>query len=342
MKRRLTAFVAAIAMVMGFVLSGPVQADTLKWKFGNPWPDKHPASLALKELFADVKARSGGTLDIENVSLRSIGFKQGDLLRVLKQGVVEMSLLVPYYISRDDPMLANTVPSGGLVDAEQNLKTADIQRDYAKKLLKKRWNAVMVAPFFNRGGRDLIIVSRDPINTLAGLKGKKLRHFDKIAMKAMKGIGIPAQILPQAELYLALKTGVVDAAVHGITNAKAQSIYEVAPYFSEFTPFPGQGAAYGLIVRQDNFDKLTATQKKALADAGKKSWDAGLKLWRDKALTEDARSFMISKGAKDQGPFSQAERKKLQDAVLKTWKEECEKLGPEAVELYNKVVAVLK
>ena len=342
MKRTLTALAATFAMVVGLALSAPAQADTLKWKFGNPWPDKHPASKALIALFADVKARSGGTLDIQNVSLRSIGFKQGDLLRVLKQGVVEMSLLIPYYISRDDPMLANTVPSGGLVDAEQNLKTADIQRDYAKKLLAKKWDSVMVAPFFNRGGRDLIIISREPINTLDGLKGKKLRHFDKLAMKAMNEIGIPAQILPQAELYLALKTGVVDAAVHGITNAKAQSIFEVAPYFSEFTPFPGQGAAYGLIVTNANFGKLTAAQKKALADAGTKSWDDGLKLWRDKALTEDARSFMIGKGAKDLGPFSQAERKKLQDTIFKTWKAECEKLGPEAVELYNKIAAALK
>ena len=175
--------VAAIfsCLVVGVGFSTPLQADALKWEFGNPWPDKHPASKALIELFADVKARTGGSLDIQNISLRSIGFKQGDLLRVLKDNVVQMSLFVPYYISRDDPLLANTLPSGGLTDAEQNLKIADIQRDYAKKLLKKRWKIEMVAPFFNRGGRDLIIISASPINTLDGLKGKKLRHFDKLS-----------------------------------------------------------------------------------------------------------------------------------------------------------------
>ena len=342
MKSTFRAVLAAVTLcvITGFAV--PSQAETLKWQFGNPWPDKHPASKALQQMFADIKEFSGGTLEIKNVSLRSIGFKQGDLLRVLKQGVTEVSLLVPYYVSRDDPMLANTVPAGGLVDAEQNLKTSPIQQAYAKKLLKKNWDAVMVAPFFNRGGRDLIIISRDPINTLDGLKGKKLRHFDKLAMKAMNSIGIPAQIMSQGELYLALKTGVVDAAVHGITNAKAQSIYEVAPHFSEFTPFPGQGAAYGLIMLQSNFDKLTDVQKKAIEKAGQKSWDEGVKLWRDATLTEDARSFMISKGGKDMGPFSPAERKALQKTVLTTWKAECEKLGPEALALYDKLLAVLK
>ena len=342
MKSTLKVVFAAMALVMVAGLSAPAQAETLKWQFGNPWPDKHPASKALVALFDDVAKRSGGTLQIKNVSLRSIGFKQGDLLRVLKQGVTEVSLLVPYYISRDDPMLANTIPTGGLVDAEQNLLTAPIQQEYAKKFLLENWNAVMVAPFFNRGGRDVIIISREPINTLDGLKGKKLRHFDKLAMKAMNSIGIPAQILPQAELYLALKTGVVDAAVHGMTNAKSQSIYEVAKYFSEFSPFPGQGAPYGLIVRKDNYDKLTEAQKQALVDAGKKSWDDGLALWRDGTLTEAARSFMIGKGATDLGPFSKAERKKLQNTVFQVWKAECEKLGPAAVDLYNKIAAVLR
>jgi TRAP-type C4-dicarboxylate transport system substrate-binding protein len=342
MNKYLTLTGTLFCLIFGVGLSAPLQADELKWKFGNPWPDKHPASKALVALFADVKARTGGSLDIENVSLRSIGFKQGDLLRVLKDDVVEMSLFVPYYISRDDPLLANTLPSGGLTDAEQNLKIADIQRNYAKKLLKKRWKIEMVSPFFNRGGRDLIIISPSPIHTLDGLKGKKLRHFDKLAMKAMKEMGIPSQSLPQAELYLALKTGVVDAAVHGMTNAARQSIYEVAPNFSEFTPFPGQGAAYGLIVGQASFAKLTQTQKQALEDAGKKSWDEGVVKWRNKELTEEARALMISKGATDLGPFSAAERQKLQQAIFKTWKAESEKLGPEAVTLFNEVSAALQ
>ena len=142
MKNVLRTVTSVLVLLFGLAIASTAYSENLKWKFGNPWPDKHPASKALKEMFADVKAKTGGSLDIENVSLRSIGFKQGDLLRVLKQDVVEMSLFVPYYVSRDDPMLANTLPSGGLTDAEQNLKIADIQREYAKKLLKKNWQSL--------------------------------------------------------------------------------------------------------------------------------------------------------------------------------------------------------
>ncbi len=327
------------ALVLG--VGANALAENVSWKMANPWPEKHPASKAIATLLADVEKRTNGSVKIKAVNLKAIGFKQGDLLRVIKQGVTETSLFVPYYVGRDAPDLANVIPTGGLKNAEENLKIADIQRAYAEELLAKNWNATMAAPFFNRGGRDLIIVARDPINTIDGLKGKKVRHFDKLGLKAMATLGINAQILPQSELYIALKTGVVDAAVHGMTNARRQSIYEVAKYFSEFTPFPGQGAPYGIIVRNDHWQKLDAKQKEAIAAAGKTSWDEGVALWRDATLTNEAKDYMVAHGGKALAPFSAEERAKLQSVVFDVWKKSCEALGPRAVKLYNDVVAAL-
>ncbi len=340
MKKQITTLVLAGVFAL-FGLTATAMADTVKWKLANPWPEKHPATKAMIKMLDDIRAKTNGSVDIEIMYLRAVGYKQGDLLRVLKQGVAQMSLFVPYYVSRDAPLLANVLPTGGLKNAEENMKIAPVQRAYAKKILERDWNAVMVAPFFNRGGRNLIIVAREKINTLDGLKGKKVRHFEKLGLKALDSLGIRAQILPQSELYLALKTGVVDAAVHGMTNARRQSIYEVAKYFSEFTPFPGQGAPYGFVVLKDNWAKLSADQKKAIAEAGKASWDEGVKLWRNATLTNEARDFMISKGGVNLPPFSQADRDKLQSAVFKVWKEASEKQGPEALQLYNDVVTAL-
>ncbi|MBK9607050.1 MAG: hypothetical protein IPO58_11790 [Betaproteobacteria bacterium] len=56
------AFVAAAA-VTALALFGAglpaVHAQDFKLKVGNPWPNKHPATEAMNELFADIKARSG-------------------------------------------------------------------------------------------------------------------------------------------------------------------------------------------------------------------------------------------------------------------------------------------
>ena len=58
------------------------------------------------------------------------------------------------------------MPAGGLFDAEQNLEIAGVQRDYAKKILQRDWDATLATRFFNLGGRNLIIVSKDPCRIL--------------------------------------------------------------------------------------------------------------------------------------------------------------------------------
>ena len=112
--------------MLGFAI--PASAENVEWKMANPWPEKHPASKAIAALLADVEARTNGSVKIKAVNLKAIGFKQGDLLRVIKQGVTEASLFVPYYIGRDAPALANVIPTGGLADAEENLKIDDVRQ----------------------------------------------------------------------------------------------------------------------------------------------------------------------------------------------------------------------
>lgn len=318
-----------------------VHAQDFKLKVGNPWPNKHPATEAMNELFADIKARSGGRMQLEMIHLDAIGFKQADLLRVVRQNVVDIVLFAPYYVARDAPKLANVAPSGALIEPDDNWKIEKVQRAYAEKVLKADWDMVMPMRFFNRGGQYLVIVSRTPVNTLAGLKGKKTRHFERPGLKAMDSLGIPAQTIPQAELYVALKTGVVDAAVHGITNAASQSINEVACCFSVFTPFTAFGAPYGFVMRSDQWAKVPEDLRKAMRDASEADWQKGLAVWRAGDDDRKAEQKLKAGGMKEEPPFSVADRQALQKAVFNVWREDSEKLGPDALEMFKEAAAAL-
>ncbi len=332
--------VIAAAALLATVATASVAQD-FKWKMANPWPNKHPATEALIALIADVKARTGGKVDIEMVHLDAIGYKQGDLLRVIRQGVAEMGLFVPYYVGRDAPKLANVAPSGALLEPEDNWKIEKIQRAFTETVLLKDWNAVMPMRFFNRGGQQLVIIAREPITSLAGLKGKKVRHFERPGLKAMQSLDIAAQTIGQSELYLALKTGVVDAAVHGLTNSASQSMHEVTCCFSIFTPFTAFGAPYGFIVRKDHWDKMPEPLRQAMRDASEADWEKGIVAWRAQLDDTAATKTLLARGMKDAGPFSLDDRKVLQKAVLEVWREESQKLGTDALEMYEKAAAAL-
>ena len=49
---------------------------------------------------------------------------------------------------------------------------------------------------------------------LAGLKGKKLRVWEKFHVQTFETLGIAAQVVGQNDLYLAMQTGVIDCAVY--------------------------------------------------------------------------------------------------------------------------------
>jgi tripartite ATP-independent transporter DctP family solute receptor len=71
-----------------------------------------------------------------------------------------------------------------------------------------------------------------PINTADDFKGLKIRTAaSPTVLQAMKTLGALPQQIPFAELYMALKTGVVDAQENGALVVASRSLYEVQGYY---------------------------------------------------------------------------------------------------------------
>jgi hypothetical protein len=86
-----------------------------------------------------------------------LGFKNVDSLRMLKQGAIEAMAIVPYYVTRDEPLMGAFVPHGMLVDPEENLLVVDVQYDIARQILgSDKWGIDLVARSPTGIGRDLI------------------------------------------------------------------------------------------------------------------------------------------------------------------------------------------
>lgn len=316
------------------------QPQVVHWKLGSAVGPKDVMTLDLEKYAAQVKERSGGRLVLEVVPIETVGFKNVDSLRVLKQGVMQAMLLVPYYLFRDAPALAALTPHGALLEAEDNLKIEKVQREIANEIYRK-WGIEPAVPWWSASLRDIVIVSKEPVSSLADLKGKKLRHFTKDGVKAFNDLGISTQMVPSSELYLALKTGVVDAAVYGYSYIKSQALYETTCCVSNLAPFT---AAFPFVigVRQQDWQTLDPALKKVMTDVGAETFAAAVQGWR-----EDKASIPIMQWLKDEGHmkflprFSLDDRKKIQAALFKAWEEQCEKIGPDAVANYRKIRAVL-
>lgn len=328
---------AALSIVVG---AGAAQAQVVHWKLGSAVGPQDIMTTELQRYAAAVKERSGGRLDLEVVPIETLGFKNVDSLRVLKQGVMQAMLLVPYYLYRDAPSLAALTPHGALLEAEDNLKVAKVQREIADEIYRK-WDVEPAVAWWSASLRDLVVVSKEPVSSLADLKGKKLRHFTKDGVQAFNDLGISTQMVPSSELYLALKTGVVDAAIYGLPYVKSQALYETTCCVSYLAPFTA-AFPFAIGVRQQDWKTLDPALKKVMIDVGAETYAAALKEWRDNKQDIEATKWLKEKGMKFVAPFPLADRVRIQAALFKVWQEQSEKIGPEAVANYRKIRAVLE
>lgn len=319
-----------------------VSAEPVTWQLASPLPPGHITNESLVTYTERVRERSEGEINIELVPLDAVGFGEADLLRVLRQGAMDASFFAQFYAFRDDPLLANYLPSGGILDADDNLKVLEIQHAYATRVLEERWQAVVVTPIFNRSGRDLALISRTPVAGLDDLRGKKMRHFERTGLTAFQSLGVAAQTVPQADLYVALRTGVVDSAIHGIPLVRSQSLWEVTCCISNIMAFTGQGVLNAIVVPRENWERLSEEQRVILREVGDELWQEMLQEWRDgERVQREHFDHFEQMGMQVLSPFPLEDRKAIQAEVLEAWRQECETLGPEAVELYQSVVEAL-
>ncbi|MEO1190972.1 MAG: TRAP transporter substrate-binding protein DctP [Pseudomonadota bacterium] len=327
-------------LALAGLLTGPALAAEVSWRLGSPVGPEDVATLDMVEYAERVAARSNGEIEIEVIPLESIGFKPADSLRVLKQGVLDAMNVVPYYVDRDEPLLSAFMPHGGLMDPEDNFKIIDVQHEIAAEIYAK-WDVIPVGRIFAGALKRQTLVSRVPVSSLEDLRKIKLRHFTKIGIDSFNALGVSTQTLPSSELYLALKTGVVDGSLYAPIYTKSQSIYEVAccssfiGVFSAATPFI-------IGANAQSWAALSDGQKAILQSVASEMYEENIEKWRNDTAEAEAIAYLREQDFEILDPFPEEDRKAIQQATWDQWRLYAESLGPDAVRNYERIVAALR
>ncbi len=114
------------------------------------------------------------------------------------------------------------------------------------------------------------LTTRDrPVRTAADFKGLKIRIAESAMVRAAMGrLGANPQVIPFADLYLALKQGVVDAQENGVIVIKSASLYEVQKYLT-LTHYIRDEMV--LFMSTERWKALNPAHQKALIDAAEEA-----------------------------------------------------------------------
>jgi TRAP-type C4-dicarboxylate transport system substrate-binding protein len=341
MKKTLFIIVLGLFGLMWVMVSGvQVQAQgVIEWRIHTPHGPGRSEYIMETEWADTLTKESGGRLKVTVYPNNALGFKDPDMYRVVPQKVIEGFMFYDGYAVRDDPILAMTAPEMILSERQTAVNYAPYAMEILKKRLSDKWK-IRLSVAFASPQCFVGIAGKAPYNTLESMKGKKIRAWGQPQMDTFKKLGIPTQTMAQADLYLALKSGVLDGALWYANSYLLTSLYEVAPYWSTLYQ---STVVLGMATSEAVFNALPPDLQemmKRVENNLNKKWQSEAAGW---CAQYDEPSFALlkAKGANILAPFSKEDQALLVKTGRIVWREQAKKLGPEAVKYQQALEAAL-
>jgi TRAP-type C4-dicarboxylate transport system substrate-binding protein len=328
----------AVAAAAGALLMTAEATAQTTWKMHVVWVPARPEAQDFKK-FADlVNERAKGKLKIEVHPGGSLGVKDIDMLRILPAGnVIQAAGLYPGYLTRDVPDYAATLPPGVIKEPEK-LVTALPTLTKVYEETYNKWGIKLLG-YVMHPVRDTHIMCKEPVSSLAQLKGKKLRVWEKFHVDTFARLGVAAQVVGQNDLYVAMRTGVVDCAVYPIGFATTISLQEVAPNASYLFPYVLH--PLNLIVARKSFDALPADVQKIVADAAQQVQKATIENYVKGNYDRQAFGEFTQKGGKQIEAFPAADQDTFTKTAREVWETTAKELGAKAIESRTSLLKAL-
>lgn len=320
MPKPLTA--AAVALAAACVAFPATAQKAVTWNY-SPNAQGSPGSIYTElthKPFADILAKdTGGRLRLRVHEQLIPGHKVMD---AVLDGTVDMGTQIVLF--RAEMALLNFVALPFI----PRDKLPAIMED-ARPVFEKQVSEIHGAQLLGYGyWAQQRLITKDPVRTIADLKGYKIRVHNNELLGMMKAAGANPIFLPMAEAYPALQRGVVNGAVSSLEGIYGNKFHEVVKYVSNW---PLGLGSYIWVANKESFARLPKDLQRDL-----------LKLFKEKyepatfsgSLEDDKRQIKILEGMGvkflEPEPTSVKEYLKAAPGVLAEWKK---RAGPHADEL---------
>ncbi len=269
MKRLLAATLCAIGLLLGF---GDGIAFGKTFKIGTVFPENQPDSKGAVLFAKLVSEATNGDIQIQVFPNSQLGGPK-EMFSQMQLGALEMGywgINTMAWIKGGEVFEITAIPF--LYKSYGHMRCV-LNSDLFKPLVADAEKATKIKIVNIHGDtppRGLTTKGR-PVWSAADFKGLKIRTAaSPTVLATMKKMGaLPVQIA-FSELYLALRTGVVDAQENGSITVKTKSLYEVQDYYMKTDYIRDIATLY---VAQPVWDSFTEREKRIIYEASEKTGD---------------------------------------------------------------------
>ncbi|QCT94007.1 TRAP transporter substrate-binding protein [Caminibacter mediatlanticus TB-2] len=257
-----------------------------------------------------VEKYSNGTIKIKVHSGNSL--VKGNPLKAVKNAVVPISDMFLPFTSGGGKVFGISALPFIAKSYDDAYRLYQISKPAYEKVFQK-WNQkFLYAVSWPPSG----LYTKWAVKSLKDFKGLKVRTYDKNSANFVKMAGGSAVALPWAEVYSALRTGLVNGVVTSSVSGKDGKFWEVLSHFTKINyAYPLQGVSINL----DYWKSLNPMQQKAILKAAKEieaiQWKVSKEEDKKALYTLKAHRMVVSEAT----PELKKELDKIADKMLKEY-----------------------
>ena len=264
--------VKAAAAIAAMACSGAwAQA---KWDMPTPYPATNFHTENITQFVADVDKATGGKVKI-TVHANASLFKANEIKRAVQGGQAQIGEILLSGYSNEDPIFG--------VDSVPFLATsyADARKLWqaSKKATEDRFAKQGLMILYSVAWPPQGIYSSKPINSVADMKGLKMRTYNPYTSRIAELVGAQPVTIQVAELAQAFATGAVNANITSGATGYDTKAWEVVKHYYDTQAWVPKNVVF---VNRKAFDALDKASQDAVLKAAAAAEERGWKTSEEK------------------------------------------------------------
>ncbi len=290
--------VLGVMLASAFAL-GAAQVEARDFRSADVHPQDYPTVMTVKKIGEIVSQKTNGKYNVKVFGNSSLGSEK-DTVEQVKIGALDM---VRVSTAAFHGIIPETmVPSFPFIFRDINHFRKAMAGPAGDKILAAfEKHGFIGLALWESGARS--IYAKKPVRNLADVKGMKIRvQQSDLWVSLAQAMGANPTPIPMAEVYTALKTGLVDAAENNYPSYETAKHYEAAPVYSETQHVMSPEV---IVFSKKVWDTLSKEEQKIIRDAAKETVPYYIDLWTKKE--QASKEITIKAGAQYINDVNKAE-----------------------------------
>ena len=317
----------AAAVAATLLAVSPLHAQETAWTLGDVDAPSHWGPTAGNKFSETVAEATDGRLKITVYPAESL-YKGNDSLDAVSSALTQMYRVAGVHVAGEEQILELLdLPMFVPADYDFRNKLWDALTPMYRDLLSERYG-VYLAGILQAEPR--MIYTKEPIENLADLAGRKLRSAGPVETQFTSALGIVPVAVQPSEIYTALQQGLIDGNWVADAPHFHNKGFEVTNHIYDIG---SGGAGFFVLVNQDALDALPEEDRAALMEA-LPGYVADLREGSRNGAVK-GREWLVGEGM-EVVPVSAEDRATMQKAAAEIVQEWRGRLDPESLEIYEK------